>query len=97
MMRSYPCGRPPTQPASFANPVSRLRLSAWPCCGRYRLGPHGTADEVAEVVRSEIGAISRQVVYDALRMLPDKGLIRRIQPPVHRPVSRTGSEITITT
>ena len=43
--------------------------------------PHGTADDVAEVVRSEIGAISRQAVYDALRMLAAKGLIRRIQPP----------------
>jgi len=42
--------------------------------------PHGTADDVAEVVRSEIGVISRQAVYDALRMLADKGLIRRIQP-----------------
>jgi Fur family ferric uptake transcriptional regulator len=42
--------------------------------------PHGTADDVAEVVRSEIGAISRQAVYDALRILTEKGLIRRIQP-----------------
>jgi len=42
--------------------------------------PHGTADEIEEVVRSEIGAISRQAVYDALGTLTDKGLIRRIQP-----------------
>ncbi|MFV1988591.1 MAG: Fur family transcriptional regulator [Gemmatimonadota bacterium] len=42
--------------------------------------PHGTADDVAEVVRAEIGAISRQGVYDALGMLAEKGLIRRIQP-----------------
>jgi Fur family ferric uptake transcriptional regulator len=42
--------------------------------------PHGTADEVAEVVRAEIGSISRQAVYDALGLLADKGLIRRIQP-----------------
>jgi Fur family ferric uptake transcriptional regulator len=42
--------------------------------------PHGTADDVAEVVRSEIGVISRQAVYDALGILADKGLIRRIQP-----------------
>ena len=42
--------------------------------------PHGTAHDVAEVVRSEIGVISRQAVYDALGMLADKGLIRRIQP-----------------
>jgi Fur family ferric uptake transcriptional regulator len=42
--------------------------------------PHITADGVADVVRREIGAISRQSVYDALGMLVDKGLIRRIQP-----------------
>jgi len=42
--------------------------------------PHSTADDVAEVVRAEIGAISRQAVYDALGVLVDKGLLRRIQP-----------------
>jgi Fur family ferric uptake transcriptional regulator len=42
--------------------------------------PHGTADDIADVVRAEIGAISRQTVYDALGILADKGLIRRIQP-----------------
>lgn len=42
--------------------------------------PHGTADAIAEDVRCEIGAISRQAVYDALGMLSNKGLIRRIQP-----------------
>jgi Fur family transcriptional regulator, stress-responsive regulator len=42
--------------------------------------PHITADEVAEVVRAEIGAISLQSVYDALGVLVAEGLIRRIQP-----------------
>lgn len=42
--------------------------------------PHVTTDDVAEAVRAEIGAISRQAVYDALGVLVDKGLIRRIQP-----------------
>lgn len=42
--------------------------------------PHGTADELAELVRGEIGVISRQAVYDALGLLSEKGLIRRIQP-----------------
>jgi len=42
--------------------------------------PHCTADEVAEAVRVEIGAISRQAVYDALGLLTEKGIIRRIQP-----------------
>jgi Fe2+ or Zn2+ uptake regulation protein len=42
--------------------------------------PHGTADDVEDMVRAEIGAISRQAVYDALGILTDKGIIRRIQP-----------------
>jgi Fur family transcriptional regulator, stress-responsive regulator len=42
--------------------------------------PHITADAVAESVRSEIGAISLQSVYDALGVLVSEGLIRRIQP-----------------
>jgi Fe2+ or Zn2+ uptake regulation protein len=42
--------------------------------------PHVTADEATEAVRSELGAISLQSVYDALDMLVSEGLIRRIQP-----------------
>lgn len=42
--------------------------------------PHGTADEIEEAVRAEIGAVSRQAVYDALGTLTDRGLLRRIQP-----------------
>jgi Fe2+ or Zn2+ uptake regulation protein len=42
--------------------------------------PHSTADAIDKVVRAEIGAISRQAVYDALGTLTDKGLLRRIQP-----------------
>jgi Fur family ferric uptake transcriptional regulator len=42
--------------------------------------PHIAADAVAEVVRAEIGAISLQSVYDALGVLVEEGLLRRIQP-----------------
>jgi Fur family ferric uptake transcriptional regulator len=42
--------------------------------------PHSTADDIYTVVRAEIGAISRQAVYDALAVLGDKGVLRRIQP-----------------
>ena len=42
--------------------------------------PHVTADTVAENVRSEMGSISLQAVYDALGALTDVGMIRRIQP-----------------
>ncbi len=54
--------------------------------------PHATADEVAEAVRSRIGAISKQAVYDALGILAERGLVRRIQPAGSsaRYESRTG-------
>ena len=42
--------------------------------------PHSTADDITESVKTEIGAISRQAVYDSLGVLVDKGIIRRIQP-----------------
>jgi Fur family ferric uptake transcriptional regulator len=42
--------------------------------------PHSTADDIDKAVRAELGAISRQAVYDALGVLTEKGLLRRIQP-----------------
>jgi Fur family ferric uptake transcriptional regulator len=42
--------------------------------------PHCTADDVTDFVQSEIGAISRQAVYDALKLLSERGIVRRIQP-----------------
>ena len=42
--------------------------------------PHATADDIAEAVRESLGSISKQAVYDALGVLADKNLIRRIQP-----------------
>ena len=41
---------------------------------------HSTADDIYNAARAEIGAISRQAVYDALAALTDNGLLRRIQP-----------------
>jgi Fur family ferric uptake transcriptional regulator len=43
--------------------------------------PHLTAEDVYGVVRDDIGAISRRAVYDAVGVLADMGLLRRIQPP----------------
>jgi Fur family transcriptional regulator, stress-responsive regulator len=57
--------------------VTAQRLAVLRVVGRR---PHCTADDIANEVRAEIGAISRQAVYDALGMLVEKGLIRRIQP-----------------
>ena len=42
--------------------------------------PHATADGVADVVRDDIGTISRQTVYDVLGALVAKGIVRRIDP-----------------
>jgi Fur family ferric uptake transcriptional regulator len=42
--------------------------------------PHSTADDIDKVVRAQIGAVSRQAVYDTLGVLTEKGVLRRIQP-----------------
>lgn len=42
--------------------------------------PHSTAADIDTAVRAEIGAVSLQAVYDALGMLAERGIIRRIQP-----------------
>ena len=42
--------------------------------------PHATVDELIELVRDSIGAVSRQAVYDTLGILVEKGVVRRIQP-----------------
>ncbi|HEY8526486.1 MAG TPA: Fur family transcriptional regulator [Acidimicrobiales bacterium] len=42
--------------------------------------PHSTAERIYTAVHAEIGAISRQAVYDALAVLGAKGILRRIQP-----------------
>ena len=44
------------------------------------LHPHGSAETIAEAVRADIGAVSQQAVYDALGLLTEKGVLRRIQP-----------------
>lgn len=41
--------------------------------------PHGTANDIADEVRREIGAISRQSVYDTLTLLTERDVLRRIQ------------------
>lgn len=42
--------------------------------------PHAMADEISQIVRSELGVISRQAVYDALNAMSECGILRRIQP-----------------
>jgi Fur family ferric uptake transcriptional regulator len=42
--------------------------------------PHADTDSIIGVVRSELGDVSTQAVYDVLRALTDAGLVRRIEP-----------------
>jgi Fur family transcriptional regulator, stress-responsive regulator len=42
--------------------------------------PHLTAEDLVEVVRADIAAVSRRAIYDAVNILADMGLLRRIQP-----------------
>ena len=42
--------------------------------------PHAMADDICKTVRTELGVISRQAVYDALNVMSEHGLIRKIQP-----------------
>jgi Fe2+ or Zn2+ uptake regulation protein len=71
----------------MSDPVDQLRRHGLPVTAQ-RLAvlravsgrPHSGADAITEEVRSEIGTISRQAVYDALGILSEKGIIRRIQP-----------------
>lgn len=42
---------------------------------------HASADTITEMVRDDIGTVSRQAVYDALAVLTDKQILRRIEPP----------------
>ena len=42
--------------------------------------PHVTTDAVIDTVRTDLGEVSHQAVYDVLRALTSAGLLRRIQP-----------------
>ena len=42
--------------------------------------PHGDADTVARTVRTRLGTVSTQAVYDALALFTEHGLVRRIAP-----------------
>ena len=58
-------------------PVTAQRLAV---LRAIRERPHGTAEAIAEEVRSKIGSISKQSVYNTLGSFVEKGLLRRIQP-----------------
>lgn len=43
--------------------------------------PHADTDSIIDIVRSRLGTVSHQAVYDVLRALTTAGLLRRIEPP----------------
>ena len=57
--------------------VTAQRLAVFRAVTRH---PHAAADDIHAAVTAELGAISKQAVYDALAALSEKGLVRRIQP-----------------
>jgi Fur family transcriptional regulator, stress-responsive regulator len=42
--------------------------------------PHVDTEALIGATRARLGAVSHQAVYDVLRILTDRGLVRRIQP-----------------
>lgn len=69
--------------------VTAARVAALRAVGENQ---HATADAVLGSVRSELGTVSVQAVYDLLHALTDAGLLRRIEPAGHpaRYERRTG-------
>ena len=57
--------------------VTRPRLAV---LAALRSQPHVDTETVISAVRSELGTVSHQAIYDVLRALTDAGLVRRIQP-----------------
>ncbi|MEI5674068.1 MULTISPECIES: Fur family transcriptional regulator [Nocardioides] len=57
--------------------VTRPRLAVLSAVHEH---PHLDTDAVIGHVRTDLGAVSHQAVYDVLRALTDAGLVRRIQP-----------------
>jgi len=57
--------------------VTRPRLAVLAAVHEH---PHADTDSLIRVVREELGEVSHQAVYDVLRALTAKGLVRRIEP-----------------
>lgn len=45
-----------------------------------RAGSHPDVETVTAAVRGRVGHVSTQAVYDALRALAERGLVRRLEP-----------------
>ena len=58
--------------------VTRPRLAVLAAVHEH---PHADTDSIISVVRADLKEVSHQAVYDVLKALTEKGLLRRIQPP----------------
>jgi Fur family ferric uptake transcriptional regulator len=57
--------------------VTRPRMAVLDVVRRH---PHADTESIIAAVRTDLGEVSHQAVYDVLRALHEAGLIRRIQP-----------------
>lgn len=57
--------------------VTRPRVAV---LGAVSAAPHADADTIIGAVRTELGSVSKQAVYDVLAALVEAGLVRRIEP-----------------
>jgi Fe2+ or Zn2+ uptake regulation protein len=57
--------------------VTRPRIAVLRALHEY---PHADTDSIIGAVRTDLGEVSHQAVYDVLRALTATGLVRRIQP-----------------
>lgn len=57
--------------------VTRPRVAVLAAVHRH---PHADTDSIIGAVRSDLGEVSHQAVYDVLRALTTAGIVRRIQP-----------------
>lgn len=60
--------------------VTKPRLAALGWLGN---NPHSTAEQVAGAVRTELGSVSTQAVYDVLSACTNAGILRRIELAGH--------------
>ena len=57
--------------------VTRPRLAVIEALGQQ---PHADVDSIADAARAELGTVSTQAIYDALKAFTAAGLVRRIEP-----------------
>ena len=57
--------------------VTRPRLAV---LDAVHANPHGDTEQLITATRNRLPTVSHQAVYDVLKMLTDRGLVRRLQP-----------------